>query len=194
VELKAMTILMPHLSDEQMAELCELNPDLRMEKTAQGELIVMPPTGGETGNRNAIITTQLTHWSWQDGTGITFDSSTGFNLPNGATRSPDAAWVKKSRLAQLTEEEKEEFLPLCPDFVIELKSPSDDLLRLKDKMREYIDNGTELGWLIDTKTKKVFIYRPNEDVVVMDKPESLSGDPVLSGFVLNLEKIWNPGF
>ena len=152
----------------------------------------MPPTGGETGNRNAEITGQVVSWTKQDGTGAVFDSSTGFKLPNGADRSPDAAWVRRSRLAQLSREEKEKFLPLCPDFVIELLSPSDDLEEIQAKMDEYIDNGSRLGWLLDPKSRRVYIYRPGARVGVIENAEEISGAPELLGFVLDLREIWEP--
>ena len=189
-----MTIVLPQLSDEQLFQLCQMNPDLRIERTAEGEIIIMPPTGGETGHRSAAVITQLTLWAWEDGTGVTFDSSTGFDLPNGATRSPDAAWVRRSRLGGLTEEQKEKFLPLCPDFVIEIRSSSDSLSALQDKMREYMDNGAKLGWLIDGKQQKVFIYHPDQPIEELDKPVTLSGEMLLHGFTLNLEKVWEPNF
>jgi Uma2 family endonuclease len=189
-----MTIVLPQLSNEQLVQLCQKNPDARIERTAEGKIIVMPPTGGETGNRSAAVITQLTSWSWEDGSGVTFDSSTGFDLPNGATRSPDAAWVRKSRLKDLTAEQREKFLPLCPDFVIEIRSPSDSLSLLKDKMQEYIDNGAELGWLIDSKQEKVFIYRPGQPVEELNRPATLTGETLLPEFILKLDKIWEPIF
>lgn len=189
-----MTIVLPSLSSEQLFELCQINPDLRIERTAQGEIIIMPPTGGETGNRSAVVTAQLTVWSWADGSGVTFDSSTGFDLPDGATRSPDAAWVRKSRLKDLSNEQRKKFLPLCPDFVVEIRSPSDSLNALKDKMLEYIDNGAQLGWLIDAKQQVVFVYRPGQFVEELNRPAIISGDPLLPGFALNLEKVWEPEF
>lgn len=189
-----MSIVLPQLSAEQLFELCRANPEARIERTAQGEIIIMPPTGAETGNRNAAINAQLTFWAWADDTGVTFDSSTGFNLPNGATRSPDAAWVRKSRLRNLTAEQKQKFLPLCPDFVIEIRSPSDSLPALQEKMREYIANGAQLGWLIDAKQQKVFIYRPDLLTEELGRPMRLSGAPLLPNFHLQLEKVWEPGF
>ena len=150
----------------------------------------MPPTGGKTGNRNAEITMQLGLWTKQDRTGIFFDSSTGFRLPNNAVRSPDAAWVTQSRFDTLTNEQKEQFLPLCPDFLIELRSPSDSLPSLKEKSQEYIDNGAQLAWLIDPEEQWVHIYRPHLPVEVLENPAELSADPVLPGFVLNLNEIW----
>lgn len=182
------------LTDDQFFEFCQINRDLRIERTAEGDLLIMPPAGGETGNRNAALTTLLTSWAWQDGTGVAFDSSTGFTLPNGAMRSPDAAWVKRSRLAALTSEQKVKFLPLCPDFVIELRSPSDSLRSLRAKMREYIENGVQLGWLINPITRRVYVYRPNLPVEQLENPATISGDPILPGFTLDLSKIWELDF
>ena len=178
------------LTDEQFFQLCQVNRDLRFERTATGELIVMPPAGGETGNRNAGLTAQLWVWNEQIKEGIVFDSSTGFKLPNSANRSPDAAWVKIERWNALSQQQKERFLPLCPDFVIELLSPSDSLKVAQEKMKEYRDNGTRLGWLINRKSRQVEIYRPNQEVEVLESPVSLSGEDVLSGFVLSLKAIW----
>ncbi|HEX3036404.1 MAG TPA: Uma2 family endonuclease [Thermodesulfobacteriota bacterium] len=179
-----------NMTDDQFYEFCQINRDLRIERNAQGELIIMPPTGGETGERNAEITMQLRLWAKRDGTGTTFDSSTGFILPNKAVRSPDAAWIKKSRLAILTPEQKKKFIPLCPDFVIELRSPTDSLSVLQDKMEEYLANGVQLGWLIDPEYKRIYIYRSQAQMEQLEEPETLSGDPVLAGFVLNLRELW----
>lgn len=189
-----MTIVLPQLSAEQLFELCRVNPELRIERTARGEIVAVPPTGGETGSRNAAVITQLTLWSWEDGTGVAFDSSTGFDLPNGATRSPDAAWVRKSRLRALSDEQKEKFLPLCPDFVVEIRSPSDALPALREKMEEYLANGARLGWLLDTEQQKVFIYRTDLPVEELDRPETLSGEPLLPNFTLQLGRVWEPAF
>ena len=178
------------LTDEQFFQLCEINEELRFERTARGELIIMPPTGGETSNRNGRLNQQLFNWADVNGTGITFDSSGGFKLPNGADRSPDAAWVKQERWDILTPEQKERFIPLCPDFVIELLSPSDSLKVIQEKMQEYRDNGTRLGWLINRKSRQVEIYRLDQEVEVIESPATLSGENVLPGFVLNLELIW----
>ena len=158
--------------------------------TAQGELIIMPPTGGETGKRNSDINLDLALWNRQNKLGIVFDSSTGFILPNGAKRSPDAAWIPTDKWDALTSEQKQKFLPLCPDFVIELRSPTDKLKTLQDKMQEYIENGTRLGWLINPQDKQVEIYRQDREVEVLNSPNSLSGENVLPGFILNLELIW----
>lgn len=181
------------IGEEQFFEFCQINRDLRIERTAEGDLEIMPPTGGETGNRNFRISLQLGVWMERDGTGVAFDSSTGFRLPNGATRSPDAAWVRREKLAELTAEQKQKFLPLCPDFVVELRSPTDSLPLLQDKMREYLENGVRLGWLLDPAERRVYVYRPGTEVEQLDSASSLPGDPVLSGFVLDLRKIWEPG-
>jgi Uma2 family endonuclease len=178
------------LTDEQFFNLCQANRDLRFERTATGELIIMPPTGGETGNRNGRLNQQLFNWSDADGTGIAFDSSTGFKLPNGADRSPDASWVKLERWNTLNQEQQTKFIPLCPDFVVELLSPSDSLKVAQEKMREYQDNGARLGWLINRKSRQVEIYRQGQEVEVLDSPATLSGEDVLKGFVLNLGIIW----
>ena len=179
------------LTSEQFYQLCEENPDLKLERSANGELIAMPPTGGETGKRN--LTAGALLWLWNDATqlGEAFDSSTGFTLPNKADRSPDASWVEKSRWSALTPEQREKFIPLCPDFVIELVSPSDTLKKTQDKMQEYIENGCRLGWLINRKKREVEIYRPGRSVEILQSPQTLSGEDVLPGFVLNLQKIWN---
>jgi Uma2 family endonuclease len=178
------------LTDEQFFQLCQANRDLRFERTATGELIIMPPTGGETGNRNAGLTAQLWIWNEQNKLGIAFDSSTGFKLPNGADRSPDASWLRLERWNALTKEEKTKFIPLCPDFVVELLSPSDSLKVAQEKMREYIDNGVRLGWLINRKSRQVEIYRQGQEVEVLESPVTLSGEDVLHGFILNMGVIW----
>lgn len=182
------------LTDDQLYELCQINRALRIERTAEGDLVIMPPTGGETGHRNSILVTLLTTWAWQDDTGVTFDSSTGFTLPNGALRSPDASWVRRSRVMRLTAEQRERFLPLCPDCVVELRSPPDTLSGLQSKMQEYIDNGAQLGWLIDPHSRRVYVYRPNRGVESLENPATIAGDPVLPGFVLALQKIWALNF
>lgn len=178
------------LNEEQLLELSSLNRDLRLELTAEGKLIVMPPAGGESSQRNAEVTMQLGLWTKQDGTGITFDSSGGFVLPNGAILSPDASWVERSRLDALTPEQRKKFLPLCPDFVVELRSPSDSLRGLHDKMREYVENGARLGWLIDPENKHVYVYSPKGLARELEAPETLVGDPVLPGFALDLREVW----
>ncbi|MEH2291686.1 Uma2 family endonuclease [Nostoc sp.] len=178
------------LTTEQFYQLCEGNPDLQLERNAQGELIIMPPTGGETGRSNVNLILQLASWNEQKQLGEVFDSSTGFTLPNGADRSPDVSWVDKSRWDSLTKEQREKFIPLCPDFAIEIISPSDSLKKVQEKMQEYISNGCRLGWLINIKKQEVEIYRPGQDVEILKSPQTISGESVLPGFVLNLQKIW----
>lgn len=178
------------LTDEQFARLCQENPELRLELTAQQELVIMPPAGSKTGWRNNEISYSLTLWTKKDGTGLSFDSSTGFTLPNGAERSPDASWVRHDRWDALTEEQQEGFAPLCPDFVVELRSRTDRLSDLHPKMQEYLANGARLGWLIDPQDKRVYIYRLGQPVESLDNPTSLSGDPVLPGFVLPVHELW----
>jgi len=181
--------LMLDLTDEQFWQLCQNNRDLRFERAATGELMIMPPTGSETGRRNVKLTTQLEIWNSQTNLGVVFDSSTGFKLPNGANRSPDAAWVAKERWEALTAEQQEKFAPICPDFVVELRSPSDNLENLQKKMREYIANGARLGWLLNRQNREVEIYRPNQEVEIKRSPTTLSGENVLPGFILSLEEI-----
>ena len=178
------------LDDEQFFAIAQLNRNVRLERGPGGELIVMPPTGGETSDQNAEIAMQLRLWAKRDGTGTTFDSSAGFRLPNGAIRSPDAAWVSHPRLAALTPEQWQRFLPLCPDFVIELRSRTDSLVAAQNKLAEYIANGARLGWLLDAPAKRVYIYRPDAPVQEVDNPDTLTGDPVLPGFVLDLREVW----
>ena len=178
------------LTDEQFFQLCLNNRDVRFERNAQGDLIIMSHTGGETGNRNIEIAYQLQAWSRKNKLGIAFDSSTGFKLPNGANRSPDAAWIPLEKWNSLTPQQRQRFLPLCPDFVIELRSPSDKLSTIQEKMAEYRDNGTRLGWLINRQDKQVEIYQAGKEVELLDNPESLSGEETLPGFVLDLELIW----
>jgi Uma2 family endonuclease len=178
------------LTDEQFYELCRANGELRIERTAEGEMSIMSPTGGETSRRNAQLIAQLVAWANQDRTGVSFDSSGGFLLPNGAIRSPDAAWVRLVAWLKLTEQQKEKFIPLCPDFVVELRSATDSLQELQAKMEEYVANGARLGWLIDPQERRLYVYRPQAQVEVSDNPETVSGDPALKGFVLNLQGIW----
>jgi Uma2 family endonuclease len=180
------------LSDDQLLELCRLNKDLRIERTSQGDLEIMTPAGGGSARRNADVITQLGIWAREDHTGVVFDSSAGFLLPSGAMRAPDAAWVRRSRLTGLSREEKEKFLPLCPDFVVEVRSATDYLDAQREKLQEYMDNGAALGWLIDPFEKTVHVYRPGVDPEILEEPQSVSADPVLPGFELQLEEIWNP--
>ena len=178
------------MNAESFFDFCQLNSHLRIERNAKGKLIIMSPAGSETGNRNFRLIQQLANWTDRDGSGIGFDSSAGFILPNGATRSPDASWIRLTRWDSLSAEQQAKFAPICPDFVVELKSPSDSLEVLQGKMREYIDNGAFLGWLIDRPNRKVYIYQPDCEVECLDNPQTVNGDPLLSGFVLNLNTIW----
>ncbi|MCG5060148.1 MAG: Uma2 family endonuclease [Limnoraphis sp. WC205] len=183
--------LMIDLSDEQFFDLCQKNRDFKFERTASRVLVIMSPTGGETSNRNIELSYQLQAWSRQNQLGKAFDSSGGFKLPNGADRSPDASWVQRERWESLSLEQREKFLPLCPDFVVELRSASDRLKSLQDKMQEYRENGAKLGWLIDPQNKRVEIYRPDqEEVEIQENPTTLSGENVLPGFILDLTVIW----
>jgi Uma2 family endonuclease len=178
------------LTDDQFFEFCALNRELRIERSAEGKIIIMSPTGGETGRRNAEINRQLANWAKQDGTGIVFDSNTEFRLPNRASRSPDASWVLRSRWEAIPEAEREKFPPICPDFVVELLSPSDNLEEIKLKMEEYIANGARLGWLIDPKNKRVWTHA-GAGVQTLERPAAVSADPVLPGFILNLTDIFS---
>ena len=179
-----------NLTDEEFFQLCQNNRDLRFERKAAGELIILPPTGSDTGNRNFDIAVELGIWNKQTKLGKGFDSSTGFKLSNGKDVSPDVAWIKKERWHSLTPEQQNKFAPIAPDFVIELRSASDNLKLLQEKMQEYIANGVELAWLIDRKQRKVFIYRPNCAVEELDNPQTLNGEDILPGFVLDLSEIW----
>jgi Uma2 family endonuclease len=179
------------LNREQFYQLCAENPDLKLERNAQGQLVIMPPTGGETGKINVNLIFQLTSWNEATQLGEVFDSSTGFTLPNGADRSPDVSWVEKSRWDGLTKEQKEKFIPLCPEFAIEIISPSDNLKKVQEKMQEYILNGCRLGWLINRKKQEVEIYLPGQEVEVLKLPLTLSGEDVLPGLVVNLGMMSN---
>ena len=178
------------LDDDALFEFCRSNPDLRIERAAGGDLIIMAPTGSETGRRNFALTGQLAAWVAKDGTGVGFDSSTGFVLPNGAERSPDAAWVPRPRWDALSTAERGKFAPLCPDFVAELRSPSDGLADLEAKMEEYARNGARLGWLIDPVERTVHVYRSGMAPVTLRDPATVDGGDVLPGFRLDLASIW----
>ncbi len=178
------------MDDAQFFEFCQANRDVRIERNSQGDIIIMPPTGWETGNKNAEITIQLGIWAKQDGRGKSADSSTGYILPNGATISPAASWILKERLEKVSPAKRRKFLPIAPDFVIELRSQSDSLQKLKDKMQEYIENGVSLGWLIDATRRKIYVYSSNNEIEILENPTEISGEPILQGFVLNLKEIW----
>lgn len=191
---KAAMVLKFHpvitMTDDQLFDFCQLNRDFRIERQETGEIVIMSPTGSETDQRNFDIIVQLGIWTKQDGTGVGFGSSGGFTLPSGAVRSPDAAWIKKTDWEAIPMEKRKKFAPICPEFVIELRSESDSLKELKAKMEEYIQNGTKLGWLIDRVQRKAYIYRVNSAVEELDNPTSLSGENVLPGFVLDLSGVW----
>ena len=183
--------LVEKMSDQEFFALCQLNPEWRMERTSAGDLVIMPPTGGWTGTHNFTLIGLLSRWVEADGTGLGFASSTGFTLPNGATRSPDLAWVTRARWEALTAAEQEEFPPLCPDFVVELRSRSDALAPLQAKMQEYMANGAQLGWLIDPHEKKVYIYSPHDAVCCLENPMTVSGEPLLPGFTFHVQRLWS---
>ncbi len=178
------------LSDKQLFRICGLNDGLRIEQTAEGDLVIMTPEGSESGNTNFNLAARFSPWVLADGTGVGFGSSAGFRLPNGAMRNPDLAWIRRERWEALPRAQRRRFAPVCPDFVGELRAPSDPLRHLQDKMQEYIDNGAQLGWLIDPDEKTVYVYRPGEPVQRLDNPSSVSADPVLPGFVLELQTFW----
>lgn len=192
-ESSPLTVSLPAVAPmtrDEFYTFCQANRDLRIERTAAGDVVIMPPAFSDTGNRNFNLAVRLGIWAEQDGTGLGFDSSSGFTLPNGAIRSPDAAWIKADRWNELTEEEKASFAPICPDFVIELRSASDTLSDLQAKMQEYVDNGVLLGWLIDRKNRTVHTYRPDQAPQILENPDALSGEPELSGLILPMAKVW----
>jgi Uma2 family endonuclease len=178
------------LSDDEFFEFCQLNRDLRIERTAEHQLVIMTPTGSETDERNFDLIGQLWAWARQNGTGVGFGSSGGFTLPNGAIRSPDASWVSKERWEALTAEQRKRFAKICTDFVVKLRSESDALQPLQDKLAEYMANGASLGWLIDRQNRQVYIYQGNQAPVCLNSPANLKGDPLMPGFVLDLKTIW----
>jgi Uma2 family endonuclease len=188
VELRVHPVL--RLTDEELFELCALNRELHIERTAEGNLEIMSPAGAESSHRNVKIVVALARWSEEDGTGFVTDSSGGFLLPNGAMRAPDAAWVRRERLSTVSAEQRRKFLPLVPDFVVELRSPSDVLSALHRKMEEYRDQGAVLGWLIDPLERQVTVYRPGRPVATLEDPVEIHGDPELPRFVLSLPEIW----
>ena len=191
--MSALTLQLPnHLqfTDDEFAQVVAANKDLRLELSAEGELVIMSPTGGETGNRNFEIYIDLGIWNRQYNLGKAFDSSTGFKLPNGATRSPDAAWIRMEKWDSLTPEQRKKFLPLCPDFAVELVSETDDVADTQAKMREYLANGLQLGWLINPHDQQVEIYRPDQPLEILQSPTSLLGEEVLPNFTLNLQQIF----
>jgi len=180
------------MSDDEFYNFCQAHSELRIERSAEGEMIVMPGTGGETGRRNLELSGQLKNWVDRDGRGVAFDSSTEFHLPNGAFRSPDASWIERSRWSAVAPEKRRKFPPLCPDFVVELRSASDRLPPLQEKMSEWIANGARLGWLIDADHRTVFVYRPGGAVEVIEAADELLGEGPVAGLVLDLRPIWDP--
>ncbi|MEB3225580.1 MAG: Uma2 family endonuclease [Synechococcus sp.] len=177
-------------SQSQFAQLCQANPDAKLERTAQGELVIMAPTSGETGRVNFELNGQLWYWNKRCGLGKCFDSSTGFILPNGAMQSPDMSWVEKSRWESLSPDQQRKFVPLCPDFVAELLSPSDLVQQTRQQMQEYLDNGCRLGWLINQGDRQVEIYRPGQTVQILTAPPQLPGEEILPDFMLDLSDLW----
>ena len=182
--------LKSHLSDDEFFEFCALNSDLRIEMTKEGEMIIMLPVGSEGGHRNFNLTAEFGIWAKSDGTGVGFDSSSGFTLPNGAKRAPDLSWIERERWEAIPRKQRKKFAPICPDFVVELRSETDTLVAVKKKMDDYMESGAQLGWLIDPIQKKVHIYRPNVEVEILDHPGNISGEPLLKGFVLDLTGIF----
>jgi Uma2 family endonuclease len=178
------------MTDDEYFEFCVANDGLRIERTSDGEIVIMAPTGGETGYRNVDLSAQLQTWAKRDGRGKAFDSNTGFLLPDSSALSPDGSWVENSRLESLSREEKRKFLPLCPDFVVELTSPSDQLPQVRQKMRQWMANGAQLGWLIDADERTVYIYRPNREPEQVTNPQMIEGDAPVAGFVLELNDIF----
>ncbi|MFN2412020.1 MAG: Uma2 family endonuclease [Pyrinomonadaceae bacterium] len=177
-------------SDEEFLEFCRRNPDARIERDSNGEIILMAPAHTETGGMNANLSYFVTEWTRRDGTGRAFESSTGFTLPNGALRSPDASWISFRRWNALSDKERFGFAKICPDFVVELRSTSDSLSKIRAKMTEYMENGAALGWLIDPTERKVYIYKPDQQEEVLDNPAQISGEPLMKGFVLNPAEVW----
>lgn len=179
-----------HLTDKDFFQICQANPHVKFEQSSKGDLIIVAPTGGETGNDNFELITDFGIWNRQVQLGVGFDSSTCFKLPNKAKRSPDVAWVTRERWEALSPEERKQFPPIAPDFVLELVSPSDDWADIQAKMREYLENGVRLGWLIDPEMQRAEIYRQGQAVEVLQAPDTLSEEAVLPGFVLNLRSLW----
>jgi Uma2 family endonuclease len=178
------------MNDRQFYDFCLSNPELRIERSAAGEIIVMPPAFSDTGNRNSKISQQISNWADEDGTGEGFDSSAGFTFPNGAMRSPDAAWILKARWNALSPEEQASFAPIAPDFVVELRSSSDRLADLQQKVTEYMANGVRLGLLIDRQLRQVWTYRPNLEPEILEQPEAVTCEPEMPGFVLKMTNVW----
>jgi Uma2 family endonuclease len=180
------------MTQDQFFDFCQQNPDMRFERTAEGELIIMAPSGGEAGFQDAEVCRQLGNWARARRQGKVTGSSGGYILPNGANRAADASWISPEQLASITAEQLKKFLPVCPFFLIEVRSPSDSLKKLQEKMDEYIANGCKLAWLIDPEKQQVHVYRPGQPVQILDNPGTVGGDPELPGFVLDMEPVWRP--
>lgn len=178
------------MNDDEFFDFCQRHKDLRIEMEKDGEIIIMSPTGSEPGIKNFKLTTKFGVWVEKDGSGEGFDSSTGFRLPNGAKCSPDLSWINSEKWSAIPKAKRKKFAPVCPDFIVELRSETDNLTKLKDKMSEYIENGASLGWLIDSEKRKVYVYHPNEEVKILNNPAEISGETILKGFVLNVQEIW----
>lgn len=183
--------LLKQPTDDEFFDFCQRNKSMRIEMDKNGEITIMPPTGSETGAKNFTLTVKFGNWSEKDGTGKGFDSSTGFRLPNRAKRSPDLSWMTLEKWNAIPKARRKKFAPVCPDFVVELRSETDSLAKLQAKMREYIENGASLGWLIDATARKVHVYRPNEKVEILENPIEVSGEPLLKNFTLELKGIWD---
>ena len=177
-------------SDEEFLDFCRQNPDARIERESDGEITIMAPTHTETGAQNSDLFFAMYSWARKDGSGRTYDSSTGFTLANKALRSPDVSWISSERWNALSDEGRSGFARICPDFVVELRSESDTLRKLKSKMQEYIENGASLGWLIDPIERKIYIYSPGKEIEILDNPVEISGEPFLKGLTLTLKDIW----
>jgi Uma2 family endonuclease len=189
-ELSIGELLKP-IDNDDFLHLSRDNQDVQIEMNADGDLIIIPGTGGLTGNRNSKIIARLVIWAAKDGNGVAFDSATIFQLPNKARRIPDTSWLNNEKWNSLSDVEKEKIIPFAPDFALELRLPTDSLKSLQNKMQEYVENGTKLGWLIDPQAKRVFVYRENQETEILENPEEISGESVLPDFLLNLQDIWN---
>ena len=194
LEAQSRILIQPErrMTDDEYYQFCQANPGLRIERTAEGEIVIMSPTGWETSYRNSDLTAQLRNWAKRDGRGKSFDSNAEYVLPNGAARSPDASWVDRSRVTSLNREHKRKLPRLCPDFVVELTSPSDRLREVQAKMQEWMENGAQLGWLLDADNRTAYVYRPGRDPEKLIAPERLAGEGPVEGFVLDLTEIWDP--
>jgi Uma2 family endonuclease len=178
------------MNDDELMRFCAANDFLRVERDANGEILVMTPAGTKTSRMNSRITRLLDEWAEQDGRGIAVDSNGGFTLPDGSVRAADAAWVARNRWDALSDADQARFAPICPDFIIELRSPSDNLADLIKKMEQWIANGVQLGWLIDPESQTVSIYRPNEQPETLTHPTSIQGHGIMAGFELVMDRIW----